>query len=127
MLKKFNVNESILALFYNSIICSVWQYNLVSWGGNIKDCDKNSIEKLIRRAGRLANVDFLNYESCFLHKVKSKFDKIMIDHSHPLHDIFEKAIIPRSGRMRMPIINTNRYRFSFTPQCIKLYNFNFNR
>ena len=27
MLHKFNVNESILSLFYNSIICSVWQYN----------------------------------------------------------------------------------------------------
>ena len=32
MMNKFNVNNSILATFYNSIICGVLQYNLVSWG-----------------------------------------------------------------------------------------------
>ena len=29
-MNKFNVNNSILAMFYNSVICGIWQNNLVS-------------------------------------------------------------------------------------------------
>ena len=53
IMNKFNVNKNIFAMFYNSVICGVWQYNLLSWGGNIRTGDKHAIETIIKQASRI--------------------------------------------------------------------------
>ena len=50
----FNVNRNILQLFFSSVLCSVLTFGVVSRGGNITQGDKNKIERLIRKGGRVA-------------------------------------------------------------------------
>ena len=53
MMNKFNVNNNILTMLYNSVICWVWLYNLVSWGGNARPIDTDRIDGMIRHASRV--------------------------------------------------------------------------
>ena len=36
----FNVDVKILALFYDSVVESVWRYCLLCWGGNVSKGDR---------------------------------------------------------------------------------------
>ncbi|XP_072044920.1 uncharacterized protein [Amphiura filiformis] len=43
----FHVNSRILALFYDSVVASVWRYCLLCWGGNITIGDRQRVERNI--------------------------------------------------------------------------------
>ena len=48
--------------------------------------------------------------------------KIIKDGNHPLCALLNAQIIPRSGRMRLPLAVTSRHSSSFIPQVIRLHN-----
>ena len=52
-MSKFNVSTEILEMFYNTVICGVWRYCLVCWGGNINLIEKDRIDYIIRKAERV--------------------------------------------------------------------------
>ena len=117
----FHVDSHILSMFNKSVICGVLKNCLVCWGGNVQQKDKMRIDAIIRRAGRVIGecqptVDTGYQGALRIHGC------IWDDSSHPLHQEFASAIIPRSGRMRPPAGHTNRHKNSFVPKAIKLYN-----
>ena len=89
--------------------------------------DKNMINRLIKQAERIIGIILPSVDIAYYNLIQVKFDKIMKDVDHPLYKVFIDAIIPRSGRMRLPRSKTNRYISSFIPNCIKLHNSNFSR
>ncbi|PIK43412.1 hypothetical protein BSL78_19743 [Apostichopus japonicus] len=50
---RFNVRTSIMDIFYNATICGVWRYCFVGWGGNATGTDKDRIDSIIRKGGRV--------------------------------------------------------------------------
>ena len=126
-MNRFNVQSKILAMFYKSVICGVWQYNLVSWGGNVRKEDEQRIDAMIMQAGRVIGISQPSMGTSYKELLGNKLDNILRNDEHPLHTYLDRAVIPRSGRMRLPLANTNRHPSSFIPQCIKLHNLNFKR
>ena len=89
--------------------------------------DKKRIDSIIRQAGRILGDDQFTIYSSYQRYIGEKLNTVLNDTTHPLHADLISAIIPRSGRMRLPYAATNRHKSSFIPQCIKIFNDRFNR
>ena len=59
--------------------------------------------------------------------VYKKLANIFNDESHPLRQEFDSLIIARSGRLRLPKVNTERYLKSFVTNAVKMFNSNYSR
>ncbi|PIK39989.1 hypothetical protein BSL78_23157 [Apostichopus japonicus] len=84
-------------------------YNLVSWGGNVRKEDAHRIDVLIRQASRIIGDSQPTLASSYQHQLGVKLEKILLDEDHPVREFLDRAIIPRSGRMRLPLARTNRH------------------
>ena len=117
-LKSFQVDNTILQLFYSSALQSIFTFCLICWGGNTKICDKDKIEKIIKRASRISNFTFEDFNSIYSRLCNKKVLAILKDESHPLN----KQIIfsERSGRPLSIRSNRERYTSSFLPSAVRL-------
>ena len=61
----FNVNSQILAMFYDSVVESVWRYCLLCWGGNIAHGDRERVERVIKEAGKIIGAPRHNFETVY--------------------------------------------------------------
>ena len=52
-LNYFHVEKRIIALFYESVIASVWRYCLLCWGGNVSQGGRDKITRTVNQAGRM--------------------------------------------------------------------------
>ena len=114
-----------LQLFYSSALQSIFTFCLICWGGNIKICDKDKIEKIIKRASRISNFTFEDFNSIYSRLCNKKVLAILKDESHPLN----KQIIfsERSGRPLSIRSNRERYTSSFLPSAVRLLQSTFKR
>ena len=126
-LNYFHVDKRILALFYESVIASVWRYCLSCWGGNVSQGGRDKINRIVNQAGRMISEPRQNLEDAYADLLITKLTNVMDDASHPLHDRLAGQLISRSGRMRLPSAVTGRYLSSFVPQAIRIHNANFQR
>ena len=55
-------------------------------------------------------------------RVLKKLNSILQDETHPMRHDFDTLKIIRSGRFRVPKINTKRYKNSFLPTAIRKFN-----
>ena len=82
-LKNFNVNISILKLFYQLVIKSVFTYCCVCWGGNITKRDINKITGIIKKSGSVIqsnkHSDFSMY---YKNAIQCKYQAILKDQNH---------------------------------------------
>ena len=114
----FTYRTDILKLFYQSTIKEVWRYCLICWGGNLKKTDIERLNDIIKRAERVVGVGLAPVDSVYRELLGQKVCK---DAEYPLHDtLFDWGSV--RGRLRLPPLNTNRYRDAFIPRAIKLYN-----
>ncbi|KAJ8040888.1 hypothetical protein HOLleu_15326 [Holothuria leucospilota] len=117
-----------MELFYNASICGVWRYCLICWGGNVTRTERDRIDHVIRKAGRVIGGHQPSVDSVYQCLLQTKLDSVWNDKSHPLHcDLHDNVINRGIGRMRLPYLRTNRFRNSFIPRAINCYNDNLNR
>ena len=126
-LNYFHVDKRILALFYESVVASVWRYCLLCWGGNVSQGGRDKITRIVNQAGRMIGEPRQNLEDVYADLLITKLTNVMDDASHPLHDLLAGQLISRSGRMRLPSVVTGRYFSSFVPQAIRIHIANFQR
>ena len=125
-MSNFQVRPEILMMFYNAVICSVWRYCLICWGGNVSKTEMNRIDCVIRKAGKVLGEMQPDVYSVYLDILNAKLEKIYDDFGHPLHNItFNNRM--KSGRLRLPFIKTSRHRNSFIPRAISAFNDKFQR
>ena len=98
-LNYFHVDKRILALFYESVIASVWRYCLLCWGGNVSQGGRDKINRIVNKAGRMISEPRQNLEDAYADLLITKLTNVMDDASHPLHDRLAGQLISRSGRL----------------------------
>ena len=125
--RSFSVDVKILALFYDSVVESVWRYCLLCWGGNASKGDRERVERVVKEAGKIIGVSRQDFGSVYTDLLIKKLHHVLDDESHPLHDRLSGQLIARSGRMRLPSAVTSRYLSSFIPQAIRHHNANYKR
>jgi hypothetical protein len=120
-LKKCNVDNTILNLFFESVIRTVLSFCLTAWYGSLSV----DISQLLSRVERTANKiirgePVKSVASLYNEKVISMTERIIQNDNHPLREEYQ---LLRSGvRLRVHKSRTNRLKNTFVPTSIILVN-----
>ena len=119
-LKEFRVDNTILVLFYRSLIQSIVTFNLACFCGNLSKENMKKLERVRKVAQRIIRTDLPTFTELYEKQVLSKLQRIMHDSSHPLNHLFKYN---RSGfRLTVPKTVRSRFRQSFVPNAIHIFN-----
>ena len=120
-LSKLKIDNEILCLFYNSTVSSVLVYAVPCW---FNLCDKKQKKEVCKFAKRMTKMTgdcnkVENPRMISTKKCKSLISKMLKDETHPLYPYI--TTLPH-GHLRVPWSRTERFRKSFLPYAIKLFN-----
>ncbi|TWW77449.1 hypothetical protein D4764_12G0008390 [Takifugu flavidus] len=121
-LRSFSVCSRMLHMFYQSVMASTIFFAAVCWGAGIKAKDANRLNKLIKKAGSVVGCRLANLDEVVRDRMVLKRRTIMENPSHPLHNTVDKLRSSFSSRLLQPRCSKERYRKSFLPSTIRLYN-----
>ena len=119
-LKKFQVDRTILCLFYQTLIQSILTFNLLCIYGLLSQQNRKKLQRVKKNAQRIISSILPPLDAGLETKTVAKLRAIMEDTSHPLFSCF---VFNRSGiRLRPPQTKSLRFRQSFIPNSIHLFN-----
>uniref|UniRef100_A0A8C7Z516 Reverse transcriptase domain-containing protein n=1 Tax=Oryzias sinensis TaxID=183150 RepID=A0A8C7Z516_9TELE len=121
-LRSFGVCRPLLRTFYDSVVASVIQYAVACWGAGSTDRDRKRLNKLVRRASSVLGCPLDFVEEVGERRMLAKLTSIMDNTSHPLHQTVEALSSSFSGRLLHPPCRKERFRKSFIPTAVRLYN-----
>ena len=124
-LRSFGVNSDMLVTFYNAVICSVIMFGSVCWGGNISKLDRGMLEKIIKKAGHVVGKPLDSFKTLHEKRLYRKLMQILNDSTHPMRHCYESRRSNRNGRFLLPRTNKNRYKVSFLPSALSVFNENY--
>ena len=119
-LATFQVDKSLMKLFYSAFIESVISFSIICWYGNLNIKSKNQLGRIVKTASKIAGVNFDSLDHVFQKQVLKKAKSIRMDNSHPLSS--EYRLLPSGLRLKVPVATKNRYKFSFVPVSIQALN-----
>ena len=114
-LNSFNVNKTIMNLFYNATIESIICFGITCWGGSALGKDKAKIDSLIKRAGKIIKTDLPTVGDLNTKPLVKRSQIIIKDIFHPLNKEFTFSI--QSGRVIQIKARTDRYKNSLVPSA----------
>ncbi|XDV19391.1 hypothetical protein PO909_024874 [Leuciscus waleckii] len=117
---KFQIEKTLLSMFYRAFIESVLSFSLVSWYGNLTLKSRNSINQIVKCSSRLIGEPLLNPASLYTRQVQCMGISILSDQLHPLY--YEFQCLPSNRRFRVLRCTTKRYKNSFVPVVINFIN-----
>lgn len=119
-LRKLRVDNTLIVLFYKSLIQSVLTYNLVCYFANATKIDQKKLNKPRKIVQRILGIDLPLLDNLYQERVSSKLRQVMQDPTHPLNENFK---FNRSGiRLCAPRTQKTRFRQSFVPNAIHHFN-----
>ena len=121
-LKEFKIEPTLISLFYQATIQSILTFCIIGWGGNTSEKNKNKINYLIKRSGKLFGKSPLSFNDLLESYCFRKIKFITKDKTHPLFSFIKFS--SRSGRVQYILTHTERYRSSFLPFSVKFLNEN---
>ncbi|TWW79918.1 hypothetical protein D4764_10G0009480 [Takifugu flavidus] len=122
-LRSFSVCSRMLHMFYQSVsLASTIFFAVVCWGTGIKAKDANRLNKPVKKAGSVVGCRLDNLDEVVRDRMVLKVQTIMDSPSHPLHNTVDKLRSSFSSRLLQPRCSKERYRKSFLPSAIRLYN-----
>ena len=114
--------RALLRTFYDSVVASAIFYAVVCWRGGSTDRDRNRLNKLIRRASSVLDCPLDSIEEVGERRMLAKLTSIMDNTSHPLHETVRSLSSSFSSRLLHPQCKKERYRRSFIPSAVRLFN-----
>ena len=117
-LRKFNIDNQLLSLFYKSVIESIFSFCVICWGGNTLCKDISKINRVISKSDKICGNKFNSFGVCLNNLCIKKIKLIIQDSTHPLNNTV--TISERSGRPISCKCNRERYKNSFIPSAIRL-------
>ena len=124
-LRSFGVNSDMLVTFYNAVICSIIMFGSVCWGGNISILDGGRLEKIVKKAGHAVGKPLDSFKTLHEKRLYRKLMQILNDPTHPMRHYSDSRRRNRSGIFLLPRTNTNRYKVSFLPSVLSVFNGNY--
>lgn len=121
-LRSFGVCRALLRTFYDTVVASAIFYAVVCWGASCTDRDRKRLDKLIKRASSVLGGPLASIEEVAEKRMLAKLTSIMDNTSHPLHETVGTLSSSFSGRLIHPRCKKERYRRSFIPAAVRLYN-----
>jgi gmma-aminobutyric acid receptor subunit gamma len=121
-LRSFNVCSKMLETFYHSVVAGAIFFAAVCWGSSIRASDSNRLDKIIRKAGSVLGLRLESLETVVERRTLKKVLSIMDNKQHPLHHIVDRQRSTFSHRLLQLRCRRDRYRKSFLPHAISLYN-----
>ena len=110
-------------MFYNSVVASILMYAVACWGGGIKAGERNKLDKTIKKASSVVGLRLEGLQSVAERRIREKLNAILANPSHPLYDDLQGRVSTFSQRLTLPPrMHSERYRLSFLPTAIRLYN-----
>ena len=108
-----------MAVDYKSVLESVLNFSITAWYGKLTCKDKNKLGSIVKKAGKLG-AETISLDQLYQIGTMEQVSRIMKDVTHPLHNFYTYL---RSGRrLALPMQCTDRYRKSFVPKSISLFN-----
>ncbi|KAK0134631.1 RNA-directed DNA polymerase from mobile element jockey [Merluccius polli] len=120
-LRSFNVCSKMLEIFYQSVVASAIFFAAVCWGSSIRASDTNRLDKIIKKAGSVLGLRLESFESVVERRTLKKLFSIIDNNQHPLHTVVRQRST-FSHRLLQLCCRRDRYRKSFLPHAITLYN-----
>ena len=121
-LRSFGVNSNMLVNFYNVVVVF---FGSVCWGGNISKLDRGRLEKIVKKKrkkeGHVVGNPRDSFKTLHEKRLYRKLRQILNDPTHPMRHYFDS----RRGRFLLPRTNTNRYKASFLPSALSVFNENY--
>ena len=121
-LRSFGVCRTLLRTFYDTVVASAIFYAVVCWGGGCTERDRNRLNKLVKRASSVVGCPLDSVEDVGERRMLAKLTSIMHNTSHPLHETVGALSSSFSHRLLHPQCRKERYRRSFIPTAIRLFN-----
>ena len=112
----FNVDNTILSMFYKSCIQSVLTFSFIWWFGNVSQKDKNNLQRIVNISSKVTGVTQSTLTALYERLAVNKATKILADDTHILHG--EYILLPSSRRFRTTTCKTNRKRLSASERHI---------
>ena len=120
-LYKVNIDNTIISLFYNSIVASVMCYAIVCWWNSCTKKQQHDLMMQRNRAVRLTrNLMLYSPIDVYMKTCERTALKVFNDECHPLHKFMN--FLPHGARLRVPMCRTVRYKRTFVPQAIDILN-----
>ncbi len=119
-LARFQVDRSLMKMFYNSFIESVTSFSIMCWYGNLAIKNKNSLRSIVRVASKVVGVEFSLPDEIFKTQLLKKAKFICTDTTHPLNP--EYKLLPSGVRLAVPPATKSRFKNSFVPLSIRALN-----
>ena len=119
-LSTFNIDRTMLTLFYRAFIESVLTFCLVSWFGNVSLKNRNCLNQIVKWSCKVIGESQLYPESLYAKQLQRIGNSIVRDDSHPLNGEFQ--LLPSGRRFMVPACKTRRYKNSFVPAAIRAIN-----
>ena len=116
----FNIDKTMMIMFYRAFIESILSFSLMAWFGNLTLKSRNSLSQIVKWSSRLIGEPQLNLETLYLRQLKRLSSSILDHDSHPLHSEFK--LLPSGRRLLVPRSRTKRYKNSFIPAAIAQIN-----
>ena len=127
-LNSFYIDNTLLCLFYKSILESILRFSIICWGGNATCFQKDRLDRIITKANKLCKPasTFSDFDLLYHVNVQRKILSIKKDTGHPLcpqikyserHNRYSK-----DGEKKPLLLQCKhqRYKNSFMPVAIKL-------
>ncbi len=119
-LRSFNVDRTLMELFYKSYIEPVLSFSISCWFGNLSVKHKNALNRIVTLSGKIIGKEQRSLSFLFNRKVLSRAQSVLLDSDHFLYPEF--LMLPSGSRYRLPKMKSNRYKYSFVPCAIRLLN-----
>ena len=100
-------------------------FGSVCWGGNISKLNRGRLEKIVKKVGHVEGKPLDSFKTLHEKRLYRKLKQILNDPTHLVRHCFECRRSNRSGRFLLPRTNTNRYKASFLPSALSVFNENY--
>lgn len=103
----FNIDKTIMTLFYHAFIESILSFSLVSWFGNLCLKNKNLLFQVVKWSSKAIGETQLHPELLYTRQLQRLAMAILEDNSQPLHTAFQlltsgrRFLVPRSRTVRL--------------------------
>ena len=116
-LRSSGVQGALLQTFYDSVVASAIFYVVVCWAA-----DRKQLNRLRRKASSVLGSPLDTVEVLGDRRMAAKLSSRLDNVSHPLQDTLSSLCSSFSDRLLHPRCLTERYRRSFLPAVVRLYN-----